>query len=207
MSKPFLIGVGGQFANGKDTFCDYLAERLNRDFGEWHRAAMANQVKNVFCETFGVTREFVEEWKRRDEIPPGFDMPIRQALTFIGDGFRKIRNNIWIDLLLKDNADNLVIGDIRYRNECDYLLHHNGMTVLLWRPGHENDFANASEQELMPFVNMLRNEPDGIILDKMIPFDLWIKNDSDVTALYNKIDNIVVPFVRDFTSGHTEFHQ
>lgn len=200
--KPYLIGVGGQFGSGKDIVCNYLAERLNGIFGEgfWKRAAMACNVKRIFCETFGVNLDFIEEHKRVDKPPEGFDMNVRQALTFIGDGFRNIQPSIWIDLLLKNNQENLIISDTRYINECNYVRSHNGVTVLLWRPGHENNFPNRSEQELMQFVEILKNKPDGQIRSDDIPFDFWIKNDGSVEDLYYKIDKHIVPFMTKFVS-------
>lgn len=143
--------------------------------------------------------DFIEEWKRKDECPPGFDIPIRKCLTFIGDGFRDIKSNIWIDLLLKNNNDNIIISDVRYINECDIIRSNKyckkGYTILLWRPGYENDFQNRSEQELMQFVHQLKNKPDGYIDIEGIPFDFWIKNDKDLSSLYDKVDKLIIPFI------------
>lgn len=200
--KPVIIGCCSQLGNGKDTACDYLSKKLNEIYGNgtWHRGSLASNVKRVFCEVFGVDKEFIEEWKRKDEIPPNFQKPIRQCLTFIGDGFREIRNSIWIDLLLKDNDKNLIISDARYINESNYVRSHNGFTVLLWRPGHENNINNASEQEMMPFVRALKNEPDGVIQNKEIPYNIWVKNDGTIEDLYSKIEKIVIPYVKEFCS-------
>lgn len=197
LKSPFLIGVGGQFGSGKDLLCNYLAGRLNAD-GEdsphFHRTSFASNVKRIYCEAFGVDLEFIEKWKRVDEPPPGMDMNVRKGLTFIGDGFRQIQGNIWIDMLLRGNKKNLIISDVRYINECK-AVRENGIAILMWRPGHENNFQNRSEQELMPYVRMLQNAPDGAIEDPNIPFDLWIKNDGDIDSLYKKIDDLVIPHV------------
>lgn len=197
--KPVIIGVGAQMGNGKDVLCNYLAERLNKIYGEcWHRDALANNVKRIFCDAFGVDRDFIEEWKRKDTPPPGFQIPVRQGLTFIGDGFRDIQSSIWIDLLLKNNARNLIVSDVRYINEANYIRDHNGLTILLWRPGHESQYQNRSEQELMPFVKGLRDHPDGVLHDENIPFNIWIKNDGTLDDLFTKIDEVIIPYVKDF---------
>lgn len=197
MNKPVIVGLAGQAASGKDTIANYLCEQLNEIYGGWYRVAFANNVKKIFCETFNVDIEFIEKWKRTDEIPPGFQMPVRKGLTFIGDGFRDIKNSIWIDLLLKENNKNLVLSDCRYINEADYIRSHNGITVLLWRPGHENNIQNRSEQELMKFVEVLKNTPDGIIDDISIPFDIWIKNDGTMEDLFCKTNDIILPEIRE----------
>jgi len=193
MKNPFIIGVGAQIANGKDALCNYLADKLGSN---WHRASFASNVKRIYCEAFGVDLDFIEKWKRVDEPPPGFKMNIRKGLTFIGDGYRQIQPNIWIDMLLKNNERNLIISDARYKNEAD-AIRKNGIAILLWRPGHENDIQNDSEQQLMPFVNQLKRTKDGEISDPSIPFDLWIKNDGDIDSLYGKIDNIIIPYVNN----------
>lgn len=91
----FVIGVASQAQHGKDTLADRLCERLNsQSQSNWQRRAFAANVKRVFCETFGVDSAFVEKWKVRSDVPPGFDMPVRQALQFIGDGFRQIMGSI-----------------------------------------------------------------------------------------------------------------
>lgn len=192
----FLVAVGSQFGNGKNVLIDYLYSKLNQNYKcQWKIGSFASNVKRIFCETFGVPLEFVEEWKRRDGCPPGFMMPVRNCLTFIGDGFRDINQDIWVNLLLDNNDDNLLISDLRYVSEAEHIRDRNGVTILLYRPGHENDFPNRSEQELMPFVNRLKYGGDTVIEDQDIPFDLFIKNDGDLNCLYDKIDNIVVPYL------------
>lgn len=196
--QPFLIATFSQYANGKDELSNYLCESLNKQGTlHWKRNALASNVKRIFMDAFGVDTKFIEEWKRKDEIPEGFDKPVRESLTFIGDGFRGIKGNVWIDKLLNHNKENLIISDGRYTNEAKYIQDHNGITILLWRPGFENDYPSKSEQELMPFVRNMKECSDGEIFKEM-PFDLWIKNDGTLNDLYGKIDNIIVPFVEKF---------
>lgn len=59
-----VIGVAAQLANGKDVLCDYLVQSLNKKDSGWQRGAFANAVKSVFESSFGVTREFTEQWKQ-----------------------------------------------------------------------------------------------------------------------------------------------
>jgi hypothetical protein len=192
-----IIGIAGQHSNGKGIVATYLTDKLNKLYRiAWYHVGFADNVKRIFCETFKVNREFIEEWKRKDESPPGFQMSVRQGLIFIGDGFRKIQSNIWIDLLLKNNTKNLIISDVRYVNEFNYIRNNAGITMLLWRPNHENDLPNGSEQQVMQFVNMLKNVPDGLIKNKDIPFDVCIKNEGTINDLYEKINNIIIPLIK-----------
>jgi len=191
MMSKFSIGFGGQLQSGKDSSADCLADHFNGNgFGEWQRIAFATSLKKLFMDYFHVDKEFIEEWKRKkDEIPPGFDKPIRQALIDIGGGFRKIKGNIWIDKIFKEQTEDLVISDIRYINEAK-AVRKKGFAVLVWRPGHENDIQSRSEQELMPFVQMLKGMGSPYYLeDPDIPFDYFLVNDGTLEDLQYKVKN------------------
>src|SRR3990167_3977741 len=101
MSK--LISIFGQLSSGKDCLADYLVNRLNERqmIGEFSRSAFANAVKKVYQDAFGVDRDFVEKWKRIPEPPPGMNINVRKGLQFIGDGFRRIKSDIWIEIALR----------------------------------------------------------------------------------------------------------
>lgn len=194
-----IIGLAGQLMSGKDTFADRLCQILNENGDKWVRNAFANNVKKIFMDTFQVDWNFIEKWKRTDEIPEGFNKPIRECLTFIGSGFRKIKSNIWIDLAFRnlDDSSNQIISDVRYINEAVRIRELNGLTILLWRKGFENNIQNDSEQELVPFVKqLLDHEIEGLIDPSLnIPFDIFIKNDSSLDAFHEKMDKIVIPYI------------
>ena len=86
------IAAFGQAAFGKDVLSNYLKENLKNNF-IWERASFADAVKRVFEDSFGYDREFTEKWKRIPEPPEGLELPVRQSLQLIGDGFRKIKKN------------------------------------------------------------------------------------------------------------------
>lgn len=244
----FVIGVASQAQHGKDTLADRLCERLNSkhnnqvdmihesmlgssptedqlesipDYNPWQRRAFAANVKRVFCETFGVDAAFVEEWKVKSEIPPGFDMPVRQALQFIGDGFRKIMGTIWLDLAFRDNLPK-IISDVRYINEFTRVKAEGGLNILIGRPDRLNDDPNGSEAQIRPYIDWcfkafspttkfvdLRDVDWRSIRDKCTSeaeypppniemFDVFIRNDGTIDELYNIVDTKLVPFVEHF---------
>ncbi len=199
---PFSVGFGGQKRNGKDAASDHLFLKLNeyKKLGEWKRGSLGHAVKQIFADHFGVSLELIEEWKTKDEVPEGFDGPIRNGLTQIGDGWRNTKSDIWIRKLFDGNKDNLVISDVRYINEAEYINKHDGVTVLIWRPGFENDKPSRSEQELMQFVRVLAKDgvPSGVIDHKKypdIPFDCWLVNDGTKEEWLQKVEDIVLPQV------------
>lgn len=198
----YIVAFAGQYRSGKDSASDHLHTKLDK----WKRGSLGLGVKKIFAEHFGVTLDFIEEWKVKKEIPEGFSGMIRDGLTMIGDGWRNLKQDIWLKKLLENNEDNLIISDCRYINEArafqgkdkyPYMKDYQGVTCLLWRPGFENDKPSRSEQELMPFVRKLEKVPCGPINDPEIPFDLWLKNDGSKEDWLAKIDSIVLPFVTE----------
>jgi len=203
------IGIGGQLANGKDETANYLAERLNSLCKEsWKRNAFANKVKEVFELSFNKTREWVEEWKRIEECPPGFIKNVRQCLIGIGDGFRQMKPDIWLELAFINQEKHQIISDCRYINECNHIRKNGGITILIWRDGYLNSLPNASEQEFVPFIRKcletqswgtgdIKWKPfEGEIPEDMnLPFDIFLRNERGINDLKRKVDTIVIPFI------------
>jgi len=199
-----IIAAFGQLMAGKDTLCDYLAENINNvnstTSGKWERNAFANAVKDVFCQFFNVDRAFIEKWKRIPEAPPGMLMPVRQSLQFIGDGFRQIKPNIWIDIALRKN-NKQILSDGRYINEAKAVREKNGLNILIYREGYINDDPNPSEAQIRPVVEYCKNNiKSGIINHKAIEnapeelqyFDVYLENSGNVTEFLDRSYAIVV---------------
>lgn len=192
-----VICFFGQAGSGKDTAANHLVKRLENG---WKRIGFADEVKKVFMNSFNVTWEFIEEWKRKDEIPPGFDMPVRKALQQIGDGFRKIRADIWIDFAFR-NKHNMAISDGRYLNEAKAVRERGGLNILLYRPGFENDDPNPSESQIKPYVEWCaKNVKQGYVdwgnhltanLPDLKHFDCFLINDGNPEQMYTTIDKMI----------------
>ena len=252
----FVVGVAGQMQAGKDTLADRLCHQLNakhnvkvdeelenmlgteRDYREsqgwepdydpWKRSAFASNVKRVYCETFNVDAAFVEQWKTKAENPPGFDMPVRQALQFIGDGFRNIRGSIWLDLAFRDDVPK-IISDVRYVNEFTRVKTEGGLNILIGRPDKLNDDPNGSEAQIRPYIDWcfktfspnvkfvdMRDIDWASVRDKLLQkvagngkpidepppniemFDVFIRNDGSIDELYEIVDTKLVPFTHHF---------
>lgn len=235
MSKPELkvVCVSGQKQQGKNSLADYLAPRLLRpvpvpvhggiltEHRPWGQASFAFTVKKIFCEAFDKDLAFVEEWKVRDEPPPGMDKTVREALTFIGDGFRKIQPNIWIDLAFRPASDPYyrVFTDGRYLNEARRTRDEGGLNILLYREGGENPDDNDSERQVLPYVLWCKGAGrqgeiwswpefglrDYATLDKSAEsdaffeglslYDLFIRCPDGVEHLHQRVDEIVIPYI------------
>ena len=213
-----VIGVAGQLAQGKDVLSDELCRILNQRMVDahladrqedlWARGSFALAVKKVFMMGFGVDLDFIEEYKRMDEPPPGYKKNIRKSLQFIGDGFRQIKDNIWIEIALREDK-NLIFSDCRYHNEAQAIKEKGGITILLYRPGFVNDDPNPSESQLRPLVNWCAEYLDeGLISPQLLNYnnfpselchyDYYFINDtSNLSDLYEKIKDKLVPYVEE----------
>lgn len=200
-----IVGFASQLAMGKDTAADYLCEELNRvrTCGTWERDAFASAVKNTFCSSFAVDRDFIEKWKRVEEPPPGMKMNVRKALQFIGDGFRQIVPDIWIDIALRDACKQLVLSDCRYINEARHIRMREGINVILYRPGFLNDDPNPSESQIRPILEWcVATQKNGPIVhgDNSAPdgsdlYDFFLVNDGDIVDLQYRIRDLLIPYV------------
>lgn len=194
LGLKMIIGVAGQLRQGKDMASDYLARTL-----KLKRGAFATGVKQVFCEYFGVDMAFVERWKVVDEPPPGFLVSVRKALQFIGDGFRSIKDDVWIERLFIQHPEKVVISDVRYRNELVAVRERGGVNVLIYRPGFLNDDPNGSEAQIRPFVeHFLAAGREGRV-EASGDFglvDFFLINDAGIDEFHAKIDALVSSFLK-----------
>lgn len=206
------IVFSGQLANGKDQCADIVAAALNATEGQptWRRSAFAGAVKDIYAHAFGVDRDFIEKHKRLTDPPPGFIQTVRKALQFIGDGFRQIRADVWIELALRDPSP-VIISDGRYINEARAAKKRGGTNVVVWRPGFENDDPNRSESEILVIVKWcLETNQNGpiVVRGENVPdairegvYDYFFRNDVALDELPGKVNRELIPFLLNRYDG------
>lgn len=207
-----IIGVAGQMRAAKDTIADRLQEsKISQE--QWERFAFATPLKKIYCNSFGVDAAFIEEWKVKNECPPNMSKTVRQALQFIGDGYREIMPVIWVkktfDYMASGNG-NYILSDVRYLNEAKAIKDAGGLVILVWRKDWENDDPNRSEQEVKPLAMWCKESgQEGWIEDIDYPdapserhlFDIFIRNDGTLEQLHEKIDTWVRTACGEFFYG------
>ena len=195
-----FLCMAGQMRSGKNVAGDYFCDRLG-----FRLASFAKPVKDIFCNAFGTDMDFIESWKIEKEPPPGFTKPVRQALQFIGDGFRSIHPDVWVDYAFSHSPPKSCFTDGRYINELSKVKSEGGINILLWRPGHENDDPNESEAQIKRIVDWFISgygtssrilevsfdAPKGCEL-----IDFFIVNDGTIASLHEKLDSLVLPHVQ-----------
>jgi hypothetical protein len=204
MSKT--IAIFGQKQMGKTDGGQYIVDFFNNNGQKWKTLAFADAIKDSFCELFGVTREFIEIWKENPSTPPGWQMTVRKALQFIGDGFRGIKSDVWIAHTLNDvkkwDGNGVVIVDGRYINEFIACKKINSIVMLIYRPGFLNDIDHPSEKQVKPILDWFLkwDVPEGWVSKDVKDYidinspsitdyvDLWIKNDGTKEQYQAKIE-------------------
>lgn len=190
-----LIGIAGQARMGKDT----LGASLRRALPELRHRSFATAVKRLLAETFDVDLDFIEAWKVRPETPPGFDVPMRQALQTVGDGLRTIRASVWVDTALADGADG-VFTDVRYANEAQALRARGGVMIVVGRTQALSNDPNPSERSLRPLIAwLLENTTAACVrISELVDapedaesFDWFVRNDGTVAELDAAVETIL----------------
>lgn len=183
----YTVGISGKARSGKDTVADLLFPLLqDLPLGIWQRTAFAYKVKDVICQVFGVDLSFIEEWKTREEIPPGFMMNMREAMINVGDRLREIKPDCWLQLPLRI-PKNRLITDVRYPNEAQ-LVNSVGFVIRVVNPASPH-IDNPSETSLDTFDRKCHiwERPSGPISLPGIPYNYVIQNVGSLKDLEREV--------------------
>lgn len=176
---------------GKDTVCDMM-----QTLGNFEKRSFGMQLKRLLSETFDIPLNEIESFKTSKENHPKLDVNMRVALQKIGQTFRDINQNVWVDLTLRNCPQNAIFTDVRHTNEMDAILNQHGILILIGRSSHLNNDPHPSEKELYPAIKwFLENTTDNlVIVDSTLnvphhlrKFTFFIRNDSTLSVLQNSV--------------------
>jgi hypothetical protein len=172
--RKHLIGLGGRARSGKDT----AAEHIHMQY-LMNRYAFADPLKRMLESVFGDRfetgdREMPIEWLGKSP---------RQLMQTLGTewGQGMVRTDLWV--LLADRewqetrdslANGLVISDVRFDHEAQWILDHGGHLIKILRP------MDAA-------VNSHRSE---LGFDPAMPHYL-VHNDGSLNDLYQALDQVL----------------
>lgn len=193
--KPKLIGICGHAGAGKDTVGQYLVSTRDNTY----KLAFADPLKTAAAEMFGIPLlEFYDpDYK---EVPNDFwGVSPRQIAQFFGTEMVRenlgrllpdVAENFWITRMIHkltgqgaqveyDEDDVVVITDVRFQNEYDWIISQGGVIIHLTREqadGTVGIHGHASE------AGIDFTEPDRTYS---------ITNNSTPEVLYEEVDSIV----------------
>ena len=153
--KAIVIGLVGKAGSGKDTVFNLLKEMVPDK--EVVRLAFGDEVKKEVADRHQIPVELVEEQK---EV-------FRIILQKWGTEYRRKQNErYWIDKIktqvsfLRDNVDVVVLTDVRFLNEVDYVKDEcNGFIIKVI----------GSSRRVLPSDHRSEMELDNITPDWLLP--------------------------------------
>lgn len=139
VNKPILIGLYGKARSGKDTAAAHLADKL-----KLHQYSFAEPLKTMLKSVFG---DHFHEGDRSG-ICPETGQTYRHMMQTLGTewGRQLMTPNIWVNLVDRrwqhvrkrmgfPDAQGMVLSDIRFDSEAEWLIANGGYIIEIQRPG------------------------------------------------------------------------
>jgi len=159
-----LIGLIGLKQSGKDTFADYLV--ANHHF---RKLAFAEPVKKLCQTMFLLTEEQLNDPELKEKVDGRWGLSPRQMMQKVGtDMVRQMwDDDFWVknmDMRLSQIADNVVISDVRFPNEAEWVRGKGGLLVRIDDGREQSSDAHASEtsQSVIKEDVCIFNEKNGL---------------------------------------------
>lgn len=167
-----LIGLTGAAGCGKDT----LAAHLQNEHPDYFVYAFASPIKQMINELLQVPMVQWNDRKWKEEVVQWLGKSPRVLAQTLGTewGRNCINSDIWLLAAAKAYTDagmdgGMIITDVRFDNEADWIHERGGVVVKIDRPGVGTVAAHSSE--------------NGLRADKI---DATVVNDESVGVLCSR---------------------
>lgn len=168
-----IIGIMGQKFNGKDTIADYICKTYH-----FKKLAFATVLKSVCTLIYNLSHTQLNS-NDKETVDLRYNKSPRQIMQDIGQKLKELDPDIWINHLneeRKKTSKNIVISDVRFQNEVDYINKNGGIIIKVINPRIFSNDTNISETELLSNIN----------------YNVLVINDSSKQELYYKLDTIMI---------------
>lgn len=143
---PKLIGIAGRAGAGKDTVADYLWENYG-----FLKMSFADPLKRAASAMFGITLEAFYDRDLKEQVVEFWGMSPRTMAQLLGSDAVKpvFGEDLWIKRFMVSYAcvaktDHVVIPDVRFEPEAQFIRDMGGTIVHLQRPGLSLEGAAAA---------------------------------------------------------------
>lgn len=181
MNKLPLIGITGKAGVGKDTAGAHLAQAHGFD-----RYAFASPIKRMLG-VLGLCEEHFSDHATKEAVIPAFGCSYRHLAQTLGTEWgRSIHPHFWLQMAKlryygldrSGDAYGLVITDVRFENEAEWIREEGGRVVHI--TGRETTVEGAAAEHV---------SEAGIKVDYLR--DYFVRNTGDLQHLYRQLDTIV----------------
>jgi hypothetical protein len=177
MTKPLLIGLTGYAGSGKDTVREILEHKHDLD-----GLAFADPIRDMLTALFescGVKTDWMVERHLKEEVIPEIGASYRQMAQQLGTEWgRNIHPDFWLKIAAAKitmythyESPGVVISDVRFPNEAQWIRAQGGHLWHILRPGIDPVRAHASEA-----------------LIKDLPYDYVIDNRGSIDDLIGAVE-------------------
>lgn len=198
-----LIGIAGKAHSGKDTVANMLHQRYLNCWVE----SFADPLKECCAAAFGLpVTEFYDQ-AVKERLHPAWGVSPRQIVQFVGTEFFRTHlwgllgadvEDFWIRRLVGklsgelkyedvvfDANDTVVIPDVRFTNEAEFILANNGVILRLTRPGVSSNIGipNHISEKGIDWEAITSTERSDQIYD--------LVNDNTLETLSTRVQNIL----------------
>jgi hypothetical protein len=169
-----LIGIAGRAGSGKDTAGAHLVERYG-----FQQYAFADPIRAMLGALGAFPADDLINRDTKEVVIDWLGKSPRQMAQTLGTewGRELVHPQLWI-LMAQRRLDaakaaghDLVITDVRFENEVEWIQAQGGQVIFLKRPGVEAVSAHASEQ-----------------FDPADFADWFIRNDNTIDILLHRVD-------------------
>lgn len=182
MSRPFLIGLTGYAGSGKDTVREILVRNH-----EFDGIAFADPIRDMLGGLFdscGVSETWMTERELKERDIPALGASYRKLAQTLGTEWgRSIHPEFWlkiaaakIEMYRGYQCKGVVISDVRFPNEAEWVRAQGGVIWKILRPGVEPVRAHASED-----------------LIASLPYDYVIDNSGSIEGLPHAVEAALEP--------------
>ena len=193
-----LIGIHGHAGVGKDTAANFICNTYKNHYIE----SFAGPLKEAASIAFGIPLENFHDKDLKEETDENWGVSPRAIAQFMGtEMFRdtihklmpELKYSFWIarmnqrlkgrfipeGLAEYDDDDTIVIPDVRFQDEYDWILSEGGIIIHITRDGH-NGNVGISNHPSESSINLHNSERTYICV-----------NNYSLNELYKTISNIL----------------
>lgn len=207
---PQIIAIAGKAGSGKDTIADYITSKYLNCWTE----SFASPLKRACAEAFGIPLANFNDSRIKEIEDLPWNTSPRKIAQFVGtEMFRdqiphllpETGNDFWVQRMAYllagdiqtegganyDEDDTIVIPDLRFQNEYDWLVSQNAVIIHLTRPnasdtvgipGHASELGFALDTNYDNNWHLFNDKSRGDLYDQV---DIILK-DSKLNLFYNK---------------------
>lgn len=153
-----IIGIAGPARSGKDTLCNQFLEIFQEMGIKANRSALADQLKleckDFIANTLGID-VFTDKTEEKNIIRP-------LLVTWGTHVRRKLDPDIWIKKIQDSIEENsiLIVPDIRFKNEFDWVKNNNGYMFFVDRINENGELIPDANQDEIENNAFLREKCD-----------------------------------------------